>query len=83
MTVDDALIAAVVAETGAIVFMFKFFLDKSRACEAESTKLHNTIEELKDKLGIKTGTLDVYQRCPEPDCPFRSVMPRRTQPLQK
>jgi hypothetical protein len=71
MTFEAALITAIGAVTGALVFVCKLLWARSERCETDRIALRLRVESLEGLHGQARGELLGYKRCPLEDCPFR------------
>lgn len=73
MTLENALLTAISAVTGALCFLAKVLWQRSEQCEADRKELRNEIEKVKTQAGENHGMLLAYKMCPGKPCPFKEV----------
>lgn len=71
MTLENALLTAVSALTGALCFVAKVLWQRSEQCEADRAELRSEIESVKTQAGENHGMLMAYRMCPGKPCPFK------------
>jgi len=72
------LLGGVSAVTGALVYVANLLWKKQEQCEQDRVSLRSVIEAVKTENGRALGVLDIMQRCPEDECPFRQPKPTVT-----
>jgi hypothetical protein len=73
MTLEQALIIAVSSVTGALCYVCRLLWQRSEKCESDRAELHSRIQNLEKERGIAVGSLEAFERCPQPACPFRQA----------
>jgi hypothetical protein len=71
MTLEQALMSALSVVTSALVVVVRILWKRSEKCETDRYELRKEIEEVKAKYGHALGQLEMYNRCPVDECPFR------------
>jgi hypothetical protein len=79
MTLETAAIATVGAVTSGLVYVAGLLWRKCEAaekkgekCEEDRDLMQGRIENLERATGLAEGQMQAYQRCPYPQCPFKT-----------
>lgn len=73
MSMENILLTAVSAVTGALVFVCKLLWKEAENCKADRIALRKEIEKLK----LVEGKLAIMEKCHINDCPFRANFEHR------
>ena len=73
MTLENALLMAISAVTGALCFLAKILWKRSEQCESDRKELRAEIESVKTQAGENHGMLLAYRMCPGKPCPFKET----------
>lgn len=71
MTLEQALIVAVSSVTGALCYVCSLLWQRSEQCERHRAELQERVQRLEGERGLAIGSLEAFERCPQPSCPFR------------
>jgi hypothetical protein len=75
MTLESALLAALSAVTGALIFIARLLWSEVMDCKTDRLQLREEIETVKEEVGELRGTQKAYRACPAPSCPFKPFQP--------
>lgn len=70
MTIETALLSALSAVTGSLLFLARAFYSRLLSAEETIEELRKEMERLERENGSNAAKVSMFERCTQKECPF-------------